>query len=81
MTESNGGIRIALISGVCSHVGAIVLPGPVSVAHVDDVFRAEGECLDPGVEGRLEGLSENLLAYIQRNVCPRMTLEAMVRTG
>ena len=69
------------LRGVCSHVGAIVLPGPVSVAHVATVFTAEGECLDPGVEERLEGLGENLLAYIQRNVCPLMTLEAMVRTG
>ena len=69
------------LRGVCSHVGAIVLPGPVSVPHVADVFTEEGECLDPTVEERLEGLSESLHAYIQRNVCPRMTLEAMVRTG
>ncbi len=67
------------LRGVCSHVGAIVLPGPVSVAHVRNVFNEAGECLDAGVEGSLEGLAENLLGYIQQNVCPRMTLEAMVR--
>ena len=49
--------------------------------HVADVFTEEGECLDPAVEERLEGLSESLHAYIHRKVCPRMTLEAMVRTG
>ena len=69
------------LRGVCSHVGAIVLPGPVSIAHVRSVFNEDGECLDAGVEGRLQGLSENLLGYIQQNVCPRMTLEAMVRAG
>ena len=60
-------------------VGAIVLPGPVSVAHVRSAFNEAGECLDAGVEGRLEGLAASLLAYIQQNLCPRMTLEAMVR--
>ncbi len=41
----------------------------------------EGECLDADVEGRLQGLGENLLSYIQTNLCPQMTLEAMVRAG
>ena len=67
------------LRGVCSHVGAIVLPGPVSVAHVRSAFNEAGECLDAGVEGRLEGLAASLLAYIRQNLCPRMTLEAMVR--
>ncbi len=67
------------LRGVCSHVGAIVLPGPVSIAHVRSAFNEDGECIDAGVEGNLRGLSENLLGYIQQNVCPRMTLEAMVR--
>ncbi len=69
------------LRGVCSHVGAIVLPGPVSIAHVRSVFNEDGECLDAGVEGNLQGLSENLLGYIRQNLCPRMTLEAMVRAG
>ena len=67
------------LRGVCSHVGAIVLPGPVSIAHVRSAFNEDGECTDPNVEGRLQGLAENLLGYIQSNVCPRMTPEAMVR--
>jgi len=69
------------LRGVCSHVGAMVLPGPVSVANVRSAFNEDGECLDAGVEGRLQGLGENLLGYIRQNLCPRMTLEAMVRAG
>ena len=69
------------LRGVCSHVGAIVLPGPVSIAHVRSAFNEDGECLDAGVEERLQGLAENLMGYIQQNLCPRMTLEAMVRAG
>ena len=69
------------LRSVCSHVGAIVLPGPVSVAHVRSAFNEAGECIDSSVEGRLQGLAENVLAYIRQNVCPRMTLESMVRAG
>ncbi len=69
------------LRGVCSHVGAIVLPGPVSVPHVRSAFNEDGECIDSDVEGRLQGLAENLLGYIQEHVCSRMTLEAMVRAG
>lgn len=69
------------LRGVCSHVGAIVLPGPVSVAHVRSAFNEAGECIDSAVQGRLEGLAEGLMAYLGDNVCPRMTLEAMVRAG
>ena len=69
------------LRGVCSHVGAIVLPGPVSIAHVRSVFNEDGECLDAVSRSRLHGLSENLMGYIQQNLCPRMTLEAMVRAG
>ena len=32
------------LRSVCSHVGAIVLPGPVSVAGVQDVFEDDGTC-------------------------------------
>jgi NAD(P)H-dependent FMN reductase len=67
------------LQSVCSHVGAIVLPGPVSVAHVRRAFNDDGECVDSTVEGRLQGLAEGLLGYIHRHLCPRMTLEAMVR--
>lgn len=68
------------LRGVCSHVGGIVLPGPVSVAGVQKAFDDAGNCLDPGVEKRIRGLSGSLIDYIQDNVCPRYALEAMVRS-
>ena len=38
------------LRSVCSHVGAIVLPGPVSVAGVQKLFDDDGKCLDESVE-------------------------------
>lgn len=67
------------LRSVCSHVGGIVLPGPVSIAGVDKIFNEEGKCLDPSVEKRLRGLARNLTDYIRQNICPRVALEQMVR--
>ena len=69
------------LRSVCSHVGAIVLPGPVSVAAVHKVFDDQGRCLDPRMEKRIRGVATNLIDYIQNTVCPRVALEQMVRTG
>ena len=67
------------LRGVCSHVGAIVLPGSVSVAGVRAAFDEEGNCTDEGVEDALRGIAGALLEYIQNYVCPKYALEAMVR--
>ncbi|MFT5087411.1 MAG: chromate reductase [Candidatus Latescibacterota bacterium] len=67
------------LRSVASHVGAIVLPGPVSVAGVQDAFAEDGRCLDARVEKRVRALATNLLDYIHESVCPRATLEAFVR--
>ena len=67
------------LRSVCSHVGAIVLPGPVSVAGVQDLFDEDGRCLDERVEARIRSVATNLIEYIQENICPRIALEAMVR--
>ena len=67
------------LRSVCSHVGAIVLPGPVSVAGVGKVFDEAGNCTDPAVEKRIRGVATNLIDYIHQNVCPRVALESMVR--
>ncbi len=67
------------LRSVCSHVGAIVLPGPVSVAAVHKVFDDQGRCLDPGMEKRIRGVATNLIDYIRNTVCPRVALEQMVR--
>jgi chromate reductase len=69
------------LRGVCSHIGAIVLPLPISVANVQTVFDREGRCLDPAVEKLVRSVGTNLLAYIRNNVCPRVTLERLLRTG
>jgi chromate reductase len=67
------------LAGVCIHVGAIVLPGAVSVAGVQRLFDSQGRCLDAGVEKRIRSVASNLVNYIQGSVCPRIALERMVR--
>ncbi len=67
------------LRSVCSHVGAIVLPGPVSVAGVMKVFDEDGNCLDEGVEKRVRGVATALLDYIKGAICPAIALERMVR--
>ncbi len=69
------------LRSVCSHVGAIVLPGSVSVAQVHKVFDQEGNCLDPGIEKRIRRLGTGLIDYIDNHLCPRVALEQMVREG
>jgi FMN reductase len=67
------------LRSVCSHVGAIVLPGPVSVAKVQTLFDQDGHCTEPRTEKRIRGVVGNLLRYIQDSVCPKAALEAAVR--
>ena len=52
---------IESLASICLHVGAIVLPGPVSIANVLGVFDAEGHCLDATVEKRLRGLAASIV--------------------
>ncbi len=67
------------LRGVCSHVGAIVLPGPVSVANCREVFNEDGSCNDQRTETRIRGVATNIMHYIEDNICPRVSLEAIVR--
>jgi FMN reductase len=67
------------LRSVCSHVGSIVLPGPVSVANVREVFDADGNCLDAAVEKRIRELPLILVDYITKSVCPVACLEEVVR--
>ena len=69
------------LRSVCSHIGAIVLPGPVSVAGVQQAFDDEGRCLDEAVERRVRRVATNLIDYIRGSICPRVALEQMVREG
>ena len=67
------------LRSVCSHVGAIVLPGPVSVAGVHKLFDEQGRCLDEAVEKRIRGVATGLLHYVDERVCPSVALEQLVR--
>jgi FMN reductase len=67
------------LRSVCSHVGALVLPGPVSVANVLELFDDRGNCTNPKTEARIRELGESLLDYIRLSICPALELEAMVR--
>ncbi|MDA1086384.1 MAG: NAD(P)H-dependent oxidoreductase [Verrucomicrobia bacterium] len=67
------------LRSVCAHVGGIVLPAFVSIPGVNRVFDDEGNCTDEKVEKRIRGAATNLHHYVQQNICPRITLEAMVR--
>ncbi len=69
------------LRGVASHVGAIVLPTPISVANVRSVFDAAGRPTDPGAESMIRGLARSLMEYLHGNVCPRVTLERLMREG
>jgi FMN reductase len=69
------------LRGVASHVGAVVLPTPISVANVQSVFDAQGHVLDPNVEYMIRGLARTLMEYLHGNVCPRVTLERLMREG
>jgi FMN reductase len=67
------------LRSVCSHVGALVLPGPVSVAKVRELFDEEGNCLDEKTEKYIRRLATSLMDYNHKNVCPLFALEQMVR--
>jgi chromate reductase len=69
------------LRSVVSHVGGIVLPLPISVANVRNVFDTEGRCLDSGAERLIRSVGTNLLTYIEQNVCPRVTLEQLFSEG
>jgi chromate reductase, NAD(P)H dehydrogenase (quinone) len=69
------------LRSVCSHVGAIALPLPVSVANVQKVFDADGRCLDAGIEKLVRGVATNLMNYLRNAVCPAIQLERILREG
>jgi chromate reductase len=69
------------LRGVVSHIGAIALPLPVSGPNVQKVFGAEGNCLDPHIEQLIRKVGINLLDYVRKSVCPRFTLERLLRSG
>jgi FMN reductase len=67
------------IRSICSHVGSIVLPGPVSIPKVHSVFDKEGNCLDVKVEKRLRTFANEMVKYAEKHICPAHALEEQVR--
>jgi NAD(P)H-dependent FMN reductase len=67
------------LRGICAHVGAIPLPLAVSVARVQQVFDADGRCLDAGTEKFIRSAATNLINYIKDAICPKISLEAVLR--
>lgn len=69
------------LRGVCSHVGSIVLPAPVSVAGVQGVFDEQDRCTDEMIDKRIRHVATNLIDYINNHICPGVGLEEIVRTS
>ena len=69
------------LRGVVSHIGALALPLPVSIANVQRVFDANGRCRGPAVEKLIRSVATNLLNYVHQNLCPRIALERLLREG
>jgi FMN reductase len=69
------------LRGVVSHVGALALPMPVSIANVQKVFDAGGHCQDPAIEAHVRRLATTVMEYLKHHVCPRFTLERILREG
>ena len=67
------------LRSVVSHVGGIVLPGPVSVAGVQGLFDNQGKITDDSIERSIRSVATNLLSYLRAHTCPPKCLEEMVR--
>ncbi len=59
------------LRSVCSHVGAIVLPAPVSVAGVRDVFDVDGRCKDASVERQIRGIGKQSVGLHRERDLPQ----------
>ncbi len=67
--------------GFTKRLMSMPMPGPVSVAGVQQVFDDQGRCLQEEIEKRIRGVATNLIDYIHSNICPRVALEQLVREG
>ncbi len=67
------------LRSVVSHIGGIVLPGPVSVADVQGCFDEAGQITDPAMDKAIRSVATNLLTYVRARVCEMRCLEEMVR--
>jgi FMN reductase len=67
------------LRAICAHVGAMPLPLAVSIGKIQQVFDAEGHCQDEATEKYIRRAASNLIDYIHNAVCPKISLEAILR--
>jgi NAD(P)H-dependent FMN reductase len=68
------------LRSVLAHVGALVIPGSISVAGIQTAFdRSTGAITDAHTEEALRGLGRALVTFMKEYVCPRYVLESQVR--
>ncbi|SDW66745.1 NADPH-dependent FMN reductase [Marinobacter mobilis] len=67
------------LRAICAHVGAVPLPLAVSIPLIQQVFNEQGECQDPRAEALIRRSATSLLDYINNAVCPKLSLEALLR--
>jgi NAD(P)H-dependent FMN reductase len=67
------------LRSVCAHVGAVVLPFPVSVATVDRVFDDQGNCTDVEVDRQIRMVAARLMEYIRHHLLPPWSVEAALK--
>jgi len=67
------------LKGICSHVGAILVPGGVSIAGVRDAFDEQGRCANAESGKALRKLAGAVHGFINEFVCPRHVMESMAR--
>lgn len=69
------------LRGVCSHVGAYVLPQALSIAGVRSAIDQAGAVVDDPTHAALLRFAESIRVFFGNYVAPRQVLEAMVRGG
>jgi len=68
------------LRSVLAHVGALVIPGSISVAGIQTAFdRKTGAIADAETEEALRGLGRGLVTFMKNYICPRHVLESQVR--
>src|SRR3989449_1201532 len=68
------------LKSVCAHIGALVVPGAVSVAGVQRLLDARGAGTEGEVETLLRGVAHALFTFLRDYICPKHILEEMVRS-
>ncbi len=67
------------LRSVASHVGGLVLAGPISIASVRSVFDENGKVRDEKAVAMIPRVATVLIEYIDSRICPLIALEGMVR--